>query len=939
MTTRTKRRGRTLAAILAAMLMASVLSVVASGPAQAANTSGEELIDTNSDGIGDTRQFAGTHRYNTAVALATRFAEDNGGVTTVIIASGETQVDAVTAAGLAGNLDAAVLLTRSSRLPHNVARYIDEYNVTNVIVVGGTASVSDDVVTAIEALGSDPDVERVSGADRHATAAAVGNRLGGPNPTWCGSDQSAAILVNGGDAGRADAVAIGPLAYALGLPVLTTTADELPQATEDFLVDNKVERVVIVGGTSAVSAGIEDSLVEDVGVVNTQRISGGSAAATSVDIAQEMLGNCADVLGTNKDLVALVNRDAVADGISSAPLLGRGLGGGSPVPILLVGDELPAAVSDYLSGTAESRAGTKTHLSILAIGGTAVVSDAVMADAKAAAKTSGDITATITASKYTVADAVTAAIPAGKSVGDYKNSFTVSFSDPVADASISDPTLYRINGRRLEALDDASTDPVNEESLAANHRIDVANGIATVTLVHALEEGDTITVVGGAQVARALNGDRRPLQEASETLGAVTTASDRSAPRIEIIAVAGTGTFDVLVHESNPLYNELTVATNLSDFLTVRGASIPASTSDADPPVRTPRTDRMVTVAQGTDPTEIGRSGSGIVRLRFTATAAVTATSPNQTLDATGLIPGDVITVNRNAVRDDDGRSNALTRHTVRALRDPGKFEVSSVSIGNVRHGNLDGSGHAMATIGDETAGMTVKAKAGGDAAGAQGNGWKIYGYDDRTDGAANVYEWDIRVGVDVANRVISYTIFSKPAVPGFEKVAAAAPNLGNLADRLAAEDDFSAHFSLDFVRDADGATTQSRSTELGATSSAGLTFEGGTSAVGVVVRFNDNVETLLNDGVDLAYEIAADFDASLTATAGDDGLTVTFGAPDSQVHISYTSAMMRNLPNRSEFRVIAAGVATSYGAVDGTDTTSIREILNSLRPDSSITP
>ena len=470
--------------------------------------------------------------------------------------------------------------------------------------------------------------------------------------------------------------------------------------------------------------------------------------------------------------------------------------------------------------------------------------------------------------------------------------------------------------------------------------IDVANGIATVTLVHALEEGDTITVVGGAQVARALNGDRRPLQEASETLGAVTTASDRSAPRIEIIAVAGTGTFDVLVHESNPLYNELTVATNLSDFLTVRGASIPASTSDADPPVRTPRTDRMVTVAQGTDPTEIGRSGSGIVRLRFTATAAVTATSPNQTLDATGLIPGDVITVNRNAVRDDDGRSNALTRHTVRALRDPGKFEVSSVSIGNVRHGNLDGSGHAMATIGDEDGRHDRQGEGRRRRCGRSGQRLE----DSTATTTVPTAPQTSTNGTSESesmSRTGSSATRSSPSLlcRALRRSLRLRRTLGNLADRLAAEDDFSAHFSLDFVRDADGATTQSRSTELGATSSAGLTFEGGTSAVGVVVRFNDNVETLLNDGVDLAYEIAADFDASLTATAGDDGLTVTFGAPDSQVHISYTSAMMRNLPNRSEFRVIAAGVATSYGAVDGTDTTSIREILNSLRPDSSITP
>ena len=846
----------------------------------------------------------------------------------MIIASGETEVDAVTASGLAGNQDAAVLLTRSNQLPHNVARFIDEHNVTNVIVVGGTASVPDSIITTIESLGADPDVQRISGADRYETAARIGNELGGPNPTWCGSTQTAAILVNGGAEGRADAVAIGPLAYALGLPVLLTAADELPQSTEDFLTDNKVERVVIVGGEGAVSADIEDDLVENVGVVNTQRISGGTAAGTSADIAKEMLGNCADVLGTSTSMVALVNRDATADGIASAPVLGRGLGGGGPVPILLVGDELPAAVSDYLAGTAEvTPAGQKTHLSILAIGGTAVVSGAVMADAIAAAKTSGDITATITALKYSVADLVGGAIPAGKSVGDYKNVFRVSFSDPVADASVSDPTLYRINGRRLEAETD--TEANNEESLAANNFIDVANGIVTVTLVHALEEGDTITVVGGDQVARARNGDRRPLQQAEVTLGAVTTAVDRSAPRIEIIAVAGTGTFDVFVHESNILYNELTEATDLSDFLTVRGASVPAST--ADDGTRTERVDRMVTVTPGTNPTDDGRSGSP-VRLRFTAAAAVTATSPNQTIgDATGLIPGDVITVNRNAVRDDDGRSNALTRLTVQKLKDAGKFEISSVSIGNVRHGNLSGGDHATATI--ENA-MVVTAKAGGGAAGAQGNGWKIYGYDDRPGGAGNVFEWDIRVGVDTANKVISYTIYQKPAVPGFEKVAKSAVSIGALADRLVADDDFASHFRVSYL---DPTPATGRATVLGATDPEGETFSGGLSSVGVVVKFNDNVESLLNDGTDLAVDIAADINTADATPV--DVVAVTFGAPDNQVHISYTSASMVRLPKRSGFRVIAAGVATSYGAVDGTDTTNIREILNSLRPDASITP
>ena len=921
--------------------MASVLSVVAGGPVQAANTSGEELIDTNDDGIGDTREFAGSHRYNTAVKLAERFAADNGGVTTVIIASGETQVDAVTAAGLAGNVNAPVLLTRSNQLPHNVARFIDEHNVTEVIVVGGTAAVPDSILTAIESLDADPDVRRVSGADRYETAARIGNELGGPNPTWCGSTQTAAILVNGGNEGRADAVAIGPLAFGLGLPILLTSADELPQATVDFLTDNKVERVVVVGGMTAVSDGIVDDLVEDVGVVNVQRISGGTAAGTSADIAEEMLGNCADVLGTSTGMVALVNRDATADGIASAPVLGRGLGGDGPVPILLVSDSLPAAVSDYLAGTAEvNSAGQKTHLSILAIGGTAVVSNMVMADAIAAAKTSGDITATITAKTYSVADAVGGSIPAGKSVGDYKNVFTVSFSDPVADAAVSDPTLYRINGRRLEALLDTETG--NEESLAANNYIDVANGIVTVTLVHALEEGDTITVVGGSQVARARNGDRRPLQQAEVTLGAVTTAVDRAAPRIEIIAVAGQATFDVLVHEPNVLYNELSVATNLSEFISVRGASIAASTNDGGTPddpsddSRTERTDRTVTVVFTNDssdtttaPQTAGRwPASGVLRMRFTVTAAATETSPNQTDPADTLIAGDVITVNRNAVRDDDGRSNALTRHTVQALKETGKFEITSVSIGNVQHGHLDGTGHASATI--ENA-MVVTAKGDAGAAGAQGNGWKIYGYDDRPNGSANVFEWDIRVGVDTANRAISYTIFQKPAVPGFEKVARSVVTIGALADRLVADEDFAARFRVSYLTPT---PETGRATSLGVTSPAGLTFSGGISSVGLIVRFNDAVReiTSANAGTLLS-------DLRRGATGGGFG-TLTHSAQDNiydnQVHQTIFGTSMAQLPTRSGFRVISAGIATNYAdpAVG-----NVRKILSSFRPDPSIQP
>ena len=54
-------------------------------------------------------------------------------------------------------------------------------------------------------------------------------------------------IVNGSNAGRADAMVISPLAYALSVPVLLTSADGLSEETAKFLADDGVEHVVVAG--------------------------------------------------------------------------------------------------------------------------------------------------------------------------------------------------------------------------------------------------------------------------------------------------------------------------------------------------------------------------------------------------------------------------------------------------------------------------------------------------------------------------------------------------------------------------------------------------------------------------------------------------------------------------------------------------------------------
>ena len=908
----TKRmRRRVLAAISATLLAAAVLAAVSTSPVNAANTSGEELLDTNDDGIGDTREFAGSHRYNTAVALAQRFADDQDNISTVIIASGETQVDAVAAAGLAGHLRAPVLLTRSRQLPHNVARFIEEHGVSKVVVVGGTAVIPNAIVDAIKDLNTRPDVERVSGRDRYATAAAISESIDGPIASWCGSSQRAAILVNGGDVGRSDSIVVGPLAYRLAMPILLTELRSLPRATRDFITDNKIQRVVIVGSDAAVSERVRNSLVNDLNVVTARRIAGGTAAATSVAVAQEMLRNCGTELGTNADMVALVNRDASADGIAAAPTLGRGLGNSGPVPILLVGSRLPSEVRDYLASTPETRGGRDTHMSILAIGGTAVVSRTVMNQAVTAARTAVGLTAKI---KVDI-DPLTGEYETHTTGGVTGGVFTVTFSDdvrrPASDASVRDtvldPTMYRINGRRIAGF---TSGVPSDEPIELVDEIYITDRTVTIRLSHILEPGDTITVLGGARVGAG--GDLRRLERTSLTLPKLTPEVDRFAPTVDILAVAGMSRFRVYITEPNLIHNELT-GVQWDDYIRITGYGL----------------------------REVSITGTSLVADplgRHTATHAVDVDTN------VPLAKGDAIVVERKAVIDERGIGNALRRLVVPDPKEPGKFEISAVFVGN----QVNTINQARATIStpapSPVAKMRITARSTGAAAGANGNDWVLFGYDDRpgadaAEKAARTNAFDITVVADAANQTIHYLITERTPARDIGRVA----NLLDLASALNRNSTFRSNFTVDYVRDDTGLktnTNDAKDTPLGPTDPAGVSLSGGVSAVGVLVRFNDAVQSLTETGG--VYDIETDL-VRLGSTGYES--RAHFSAPTDRVFITYWASDPQALPHRSAFRIIMPGRATNYHNEVNTDLTTLegtpsdRLSLSSFRPDSSLKP
>lgn len=109
-----------------------------------------------------------------ASAIYTTQVEASGSTTEVVfVATGNNFPDALGAAAAGGVSNAPVLLVTGSILPAPTRAELERLKPSRIIVVGGTGVVSEGVVNSLKGLTFKPTVDRVAGADRYETAAAL----------------------------------------------------------------------------------------------------------------------------------------------------------------------------------------------------------------------------------------------------------------------------------------------------------------------------------------------------------------------------------------------------------------------------------------------------------------------------------------------------------------------------------------------------------------------------------------------------------------------------------------------------------------------------------------------------------------------------------------------------------------------------------------------
>lgn len=300
-----------------------------------------------------TRQ-AGADRYETAAAVsAATFAP---GVPAAYVATGRNFPDALAAGPIAARAGGPVLLVAGSSLPASTANELARLRPQTIFVLGGPGAVTDGVLEALRPYAVSGTVTRLGGADRYATAA-------GASAASFPTGVPVAYVATG--ANFPDALAGGVAAGREGGPMLLVSRDVLPASTAGELARLQPGRIVVIGGTGAVSDAVLNALRGYATSGTVTRLAGADRYATAVAISR-----ATTAAGTD-DTVYVTTGTNFPDGLSGTPAAALT---GAPL-LTLPSNRLPAAVADELRRVNPG--------SVVVLGGPGAVSDGLVAAIRA----------------------------------------------------------------------------------------------------------------------------------------------------------------------------------------------------------------------------------------------------------------------------------------------------------------------------------------------------------------------------------------------------------------------------------------------------------------------------------------------------------------------------------------------------------------------------
>ena len=210
----------------------------------------------------DHTRIIGSDRYETAGKIADKLGSYG---TAVLVNATSTMSDGLSAAGLAGKEDAAILLVKKDSIPKATMDRL--YKVKKVYIIGGENAISQKVVNQLKKNNVKVNVERLGGKTRVETSELVAKEIG---------NYKKAFVVNGFK-GEADAMSASSVAAREEAPILLTNGKSSKEDRKSGV------SYYVVGGKSVMN----DSIVKK---YKAERVAGDDRYETNREVINEFYG-------------------------------------------------------------------------------------------------------------------------------------------------------------------------------------------------------------------------------------------------------------------------------------------------------------------------------------------------------------------------------------------------------------------------------------------------------------------------------------------------------------------------------------------------------------------------------------------------------------------------------------------------------------------------
>lgn len=193
----------------------------------------------------------GENRYKTSMSISENF--NNGKVKSVIIANGTNFPDALAGSVLSKKYNAPILLSGGNvENSSDCIQYIKDHLDTDgtIYLLGGTASVSDDLVNYLKNQGYSS-IVRLGGKNRFETNKNIVSSMN--------VDKGTPVVIANAY-GFADALSVSSIAGQKGYPIIMTSNSGLSDEAKEIISNIQPSQVYVIGG----SASVGDSVINQV---------------------------------------------------------------------------------------------------------------------------------------------------------------------------------------------------------------------------------------------------------------------------------------------------------------------------------------------------------------------------------------------------------------------------------------------------------------------------------------------------------------------------------------------------------------------------------------------------------------------------------------------------------------------------------------------------